>query len=168
MKNKEGFVWGIILVMAGLMFLAFQLFPAITTLFSWPWILLGIGAIFLLFGLATRTGGLMIPAMILTTLGTIFLWQTATDNWESWSYIWTLLPASVATGMLLGGLFDPGLRHARGVAIWMLAFSLLGFAIFGGAFGLSPSILRFWPVLLILVGVWVLWRGFVRPSVKEH
>lgn len=168
MGNKEGLVWGVILVLAGLVFLAWQLFPAITTILSWPWLLIGAGLVFFVSALATRTGGLMIPATILTVLGGIFLWQMATDNWESWAYIWTLMPASVATGMLLGGLFDSDLREARGVAIIMLAASLVGLAIFGGAFGLSPAILRFWPVLLILVGAWILLRGVVRPSVKDN
>jgi hypothetical protein len=168
MQNKEGLVWGIILVLAGLLFLAFQLFPSIATLFSWPWLIIGAGIVFLFFALVTRTGGLMIPGTILTALGGIFLWQSSTGNWESWAYIWALMPASVAVGMLLGGLLDPGLREARGFAMVMLVLSLAALAIFGGAFGLSPSILRFWPVLLILFGAWILLKAFVRPPAKDN
>lgn len=168
MKNREGFVWGIILVLAGLLFLAFQLFPGMMANFSWTWIFIGIGLVFLVAAILTRTGGLFIPAALFSTLGGIFIYQTTTDNWESWAYIWTLLPASVAVGMLVGGLFDRGLREARGVAIVMLVASLVGLAIFGGAFGLSPEILRYWPVLLILVGIWILFKGVGRSSVRDN
>jgi hypothetical protein len=50
----------------------------------------------------------------------------------------------------------------------MLLASLAGLAIFGGAFGLSPEILRFWPVALILVGVWILFKGMTRPPARDN
>ena len=44
----------------------------------------------------------------------------------------------------------------------MLVAGLLLLAVFGGLFGLTPEILRFWPVVLIIVGAFVFFRA-LRP-----
>jgi hypothetical protein len=154
--KRENIVWGLILILLGAGFLVYQFNPGLFDSFRWPWILIGIGAIFVLGSLIGRVGGLMIPGVILLGLGGIFYYQDTTGNWESWAYIWTLLPALAGLGMLLGSLYDRELRQARGVGIMLLLGGLAAFAIFGGFFGLGPEVLRFWPVLIILFGVWLL------------
>ncbi len=158
--KRDNLVWGIILILLGGAFLINQLYPGL--LFSgtgWPWIMLIIGGIFVIGALIGRMGGLMIPGIILLTLGGIFTYQVNTGNWESWAYVWALLPAAAGLGMILGGLFDIELRHLRRVGITMVLGGLILFAIFAGFFGLNPSILRFWPVLLILLGLFVLFQS---------
>lgn len=149
--------------MLGGAFLVNQLFPTLFSGFSWPWILLALGGIFALVSLIGRVGGLMIPGVILLGLGGIFFYQDTTGNWDSWAYIWALIPAFVGLGMLIGGLYDPELRAARRVALLLIAGGLLMFVIFGGFFGLDPSLVRFWPVLLILFGLFVLFKA-LRPG----
>jgi hypothetical protein len=161
--KRENVVWGIILILLGLGFLVFQFFPDLFGAFSWPWILLIIGGVFIIAGLVGRIGGLMIPGTILLGLGGIFLYQEQTGNWESWAYIWTLIPGFVGLGMFLGGLFDQELGKARGAAFILMIVSAILFAIFGGFFGLEPGILRFWPVALILFGLWILFKA-LRPA----
>ena len=42
--KRENIGWGVILILAGLGFLAYQLFPAVFAGFSWPWLLVMVGA----------------------------------------------------------------------------------------------------------------------------
>ncbi|MCB8934837.1 MAG: hypothetical protein KIS95_12600 [Anaerolineae bacterium] len=161
--KRDNLVWGIILIVAGGAFLVNQLFPTVFGGFSWPWIMVGLGVIFTLAALIGRVGGLMVPGVILLGLGGIFLYQVRSGDWESWAYIWTLIPAFAGLGMVLGGLLDPEMRPSRPAGLIMIAAGLVGYAVFGGVFGLDPSILRFWPVLLIVFGVWVLIKA-MRPA----
>lgn len=161
--KRDSLVWGIILIVLGGAFLVNQLFPDLFGGFSWPWILLALGGIFALVSLIGRVGGLMIPGVILLGLGGIFFYQDTTGNWDSWAYVWALIPAFVGLGMLIGGLYDPELRPARRVALLLIAGGLLMFMIFGGFFGLDPSLVRFWPVLLILFGLFILFKA-LRPG----
>ena len=161
--KRENLIWGIILIGLGAAFLLNQLFPGLFGWFEWPWIMIGLGGIFALASLIGRVGGLMIPGMILLGLGGIFLYQTRTNNWESWAYVWALMPALAGLGMVIGSLYDREMRPARTAGAIMLVGGLAVFAILGGAsgglFGLNPDILRFWPVLLILLGVGALVRA---------
>ena len=154
--KRENVVWGIILILLGVGFLVYQLNPGLFDGFRWPWIIVALGAIFTLGSLIGRVGGLMIPGLVLLGLGGIFLYQDRTGDWASWAYVWTLMPALAGLGMVIGGLYDRELRQARGVGILMFLGGLAAFVIFGGFFGLGPGVLRYWPVLVILVGLWLL------------
>jgi len=94
------------LILLGGFFLAAQLMPDIFGYIFWPFILVGIGGVFLLSALLTRTGGLAIPGCILLGLGGIFYYQSMTNDWASWSYIWTLIPGFVGVGVILAGLLS--------------------------------------------------------------
>ncbi|CUS01911.1 conserved membrane protein of unknown function [Candidatus Promineifilum breve] len=154
--KRENIVWGIFLILLGIGFLVYQLNPGLFGGFRWPLILVALGAIFTLGSLIGRVGGMMIPGLTLLGLGGIFYYQDSTGNWESWAYVWALLPALAGLGMVIGGLYDRELRQARGVGLMMFLGGLAAFAIFGGFFGLGPGILRYWPVLVILAGLWLL------------
>ncbi len=161
--KRDNIVWGIILIVIGGVFLAGRLFPDLFSGFTWPWILLALGGVFGLAGLVSRTGGLLVPAAILLGLGGIFLYQERTGDWDSWAYVWALIPGFAGLGMLAGGLIDREMVPARPAALVMMIASAVLFVVFGGFLGLDPAILRFWPVLLILLGLWVLARA-LRPK----
>lgn len=163
--KRENVVWGVILILVGIGFLLYQLRPGLFVGISWPWILLALGGIFFISALLARVGGLMIPAVFLLGLGGIFTYQVNTGDWGSWAYIWTLMPGFAGLGMLLGSLFDRELAQARGVAVFLLGLGVVLFAVFGGFFGLQPSVLRYWPVVLIVVGAYVFLRA-MRPREK--
>ena len=164
--KRESIVWGLILILIGLGFLAYQMFPGIFAGFAWPWLLVALGGIFVLMSLVTRTGGTLVPGTILLGLGAIFLYQTRTNNWESWAYLWPAMPGLAGLGLFLGSLIDREMRPARGVGLIMMAAALVLFAVFGGLFGLTPEILRFWPVVLIIIGAAVFFRA-LRPRTRE-
>jgi hypothetical protein len=160
--KRENIVWGVLLILLGLGFLAYQWFPERFSGFGWPWILVALGAVFLVMSLLTRTGGTMVPAAILLGLGGIFLYQTRTGNWASWAYLWPIMPGAAGLGLFLGSFIDREMRPARMVGLIMVVAGVVLFAIFGGLFGLTPAILRYWPVVLIIVGAVVFFRA-MRP-----
>lgn len=160
--KRQSIVWGLLLILTGVGFLAHQLFPDVFAGFSWPWLLIVAGGIFVALSLLARTGGTLVPGVILLGLGGIFLYQTRTGDWESWSYLWALMPGLAGLGLFLGSLIDRQMRPARVVGLIMLGVSLVLLAVFGGLFGLTPEILRFWPVVLIIVGAVVFFRA-MRP-----
>lgn len=169
MKHSS-LIWGLILIGLGVAFLLNQFIPGLFSWFEWPWILIALGGIFAVTSLVRRVGGMMIPGLILLGLGGIFLYQTTTDNWESWAYVWTLMPALAGLGMFIGGSYDPDMRPARVGGLFLFVGGLAAFAVFGavftGLFGLNAGILRFWPVLLILLGLAVL-VGSMRKGKKR-
>ncbi len=165
--KRDSLVWGLILILAGLGFLLFQRFPGLWATFSWPWILVGVGAVFAIGSFLSRKGGLMIPALIIAGLGGILLYQTVSGNWDSWAYVWTVIPGLVGLGMLVGGLYDDEMKNGRTAGFILIAISAAAFAIFGGLLGSDISWLRYWPIMLIAVGAFVLLRALWPSSDKS-
>jgi hypothetical protein len=121
-------------------------------------------ALFLLvIGTLTRAPGMAVPACILAGLGGVFYWQDATGNWESWSYVWALIPGFVGVGVVLSNLLEgkssQGIRDGGNLILISLALFLVFGSLFGGLNVLGP----YWPVLLILLGLWLLVRRMFRP-----
>ena len=155
---------GIILLVVGGLMLLNQFRPGIFNpivgdWFTWPWIIIGIGLVFILSALISGVGGLAIPGSIITTIGLILNYQWITGNWSSWIYMWALIPASVGLGMILMELIQ-GRVKAIDTGLWMLIVNLIVFFVLYSIVEREASILsKYWPVLLIILGVMVLVRG---------
>jgi len=166
MKNRQNIVGGIILIFLGGFFLLNQLVPNFFDTifgenFEWPWFLLGIGFVFLILAAATKTGDLAVPGSILTGLGFIFNYQVNSQNWESWAYAWALIPGFVGIGIMLSSLINLKGRKQFGEGLRLALFSLIGFFILGSLFGAFHwAFAKYWPILLILYGGWILIRSF--------
>jgi hypothetical protein len=165
MKNRRGPITiGIILLLVGGFMLLDQFIPGLfQSIFgawlSWPWIIVGTGIIFLFAAIISGVSGLAIPASIITTVGLILNYQWITGDWESWAFMWALIPASVGLGMILMGLIQGRIRTTW-PGFWMLICNLIVFAVFMAFFRRDSLLLaRYWPVLLIVLGVMVLARG---------
>jgi hypothetical protein len=92
---------------------------------------------------------------------TIFFYNTFTDNWESWAYIWALIPASVGLGLLFAARVGNWGGDTMKVGFWMFVIStgvcLILAAFFGGGnAGLVGAI------LLIVLGVFLLIQSIRR------
>ena len=162
MEQRKGLVGGVMLILLGGFFLVAQLMPELFGYVFWPFILVGIGGIFLLSALLTRSGGLAIPGCILLGLGGIFYYQTMTNDWASWSYIWTLIPGFVGVGVIIAGLLSrSGPRFDTGGLV-LMAISAMGFLLFGGMFGLNLEVGVLWPIFLIGIGVLTLFSAIFR------
>jgi hypothetical protein len=134
---------------------------------EWPLIIVGVGLAFWVLAALVRAPGLAVPGSILAGIGGLLYYQNQTNNWESWAYVWTLIPGFVGIGVFLMHLFEgrfaQGLREGGG----MLVFSLIMFGIFGAFLGGPPILSTYWPALLILVGVWMVLRGVLRPRIRQ-
>lgn len=155
--------WGVILVVAGLFFLAAQFLPGAFGEGSWPlFVVLG-GLAFLVLGATVRgVSGFLIPGSIITTAGLILMVQNAFALWQTWSYAWALVaPGAVGVGIMLMGFLNHDREAVQGGAgtaliglVLFLAFGAFFEGFFhisglslGGAFGILI------PVLLIGLGI---------------
>ena len=78
--------------------------PDFWEIFSWPWIVIGIGLFLFVLGAAVGEPGMAVPATIVSGLGGILAYQWYTGDWQSWSYIWALIPGFVGIGIVLMSL----------------------------------------------------------------
>jgi hypothetical protein len=164
---------GTALVLGGLLLLLFRFF---SWTFAWPLFILGPGIALLL---AAALGGraasaLFVPGSIVTTIGTILLVQNATDHFESWAYVWALIPASVGVGLMLHGehtenpeLVAQGRQQAGIFAlVFVIAAVFFEAFIFGDLFG-TWVFRTALPLLLIAAGVFLLLRRRGGVSLEE-
>jgi len=174
-RNRTQLTLGIILIVIAAGLLLFKANPSLAEYIQidmgWPtWIIIG-GGIFLLFGLLVGEPDLAIPASIFAGVGSILYYQNASQDWSSWSYMWTLIPGFAGVGNILAGLLGAKFRKSISEGIRMLFISTIMFLIFGSMFGglaiLGPNKEFILAGLLILFGIWLIIRGLIRPQVSE-
>ena len=160
-SRRSAIAGGIVLILFGLIFLAWQAIPEVRSwvdTFSWPLIIVGVGALLLIIGLLTGTPGMAVPACIVAGVGGLLYWQNQTGNWASWSYAWALIPGFVGVGSALAGLLGGKGKEVRD-GLQLVLISLILFAIFGSFLGAPWRIAKYWPILLILLGLISLFRS---------
>jgi hypothetical protein len=165
-QRRRNIASGVLLILIGLIFLAFQVFPTLRVWadqeFTWP-MGLWLGALGLLvLGVLTGTADLLVPASIVGGLGTIFFFQeTGRLTWEGWAYLWTLIPGFAGLGVFLAGLIEWDRKEIADGLQTMLV-SVVLFLVFGSllgdVFGYFPF-RDFLPVLLIILGVFLFIRA---------
>lgn len=168
-QNRSNLFLGLLLILiGGWMFVTRQV-PSVQAWldanFIWPMWVIGAGALVFLIGLITGNPGMAIPASIIAGIGGILYYQETTGNFSSWSYMWTLIPGFVGVGEILAGLLGERTRRNLTSGTKNLVVSAVMFLAFGTFFG-GLSILGDYgaPILIILLGVYVLVRGFIRGS----
>lgn len=164
--RRGGFFAGIMLVLVGVALLAAQWVPGLDLWLdlarSWPLLVIGAGVFLAVLGLATLTPDLAIPTCVIAGIGGILYWQNLTGDWASWAYAWTLIPGFVGLGMVLSGLlrlaFGGPARYMIVGGFSEVVASTVLFAIFGAFIGRVPWLVQYWPVALIVLGVWTIIR----------
>ncbi|MFA7408022.1 MAG: hypothetical protein WCY93_09445 [Anaerolineaceae bacterium] len=159
MKQKSMIFGGILLVLLGAFLLSREIWPELFQFWDWPFFIIGLGGVFILWAIVTKTGGLAVPGTILAGIGGILYYQSLTNDWASWSYIWGLIPGFVGIGVILSGIIDGNYKEAFTGGLTLLLISGVLFFAFGEFFGLYAEITRYWPVLLVLLGVIALVRA---------
>ena len=168
-QNRSNLAFGIILLIVGGWLLVTRQVPALQewmeSNFTWPMWTIGAGILVLLIGLITNAPGMAVPASIIAGIGGILYYQDQTGDFASWSYMWALIPGFVGVGSILAGLLGEATRRNLGHGLRLIVTSAVLFLIFATFFG-GLSILGEYglPVLLILLGVYVLARGFLREG----
>jgi len=174
-RNRTQLTLGIILILIAVAMLVFKANPSLSEYIQismgWPtWIIIG-GGIFLLFGLLVGEPDMAIPASIFAGVGSILYYQNASQDWSSWSYMWTLIPGFAGVGNILAGLFGAKFRKSISEGFRLLFISTIMFLIFASMFGglviLGPNKEFILAGLLILFGIWLIIRGLIRPRLSE-
>ena len=166
MKNRGQLAVGIALILLGVLFFAQRQVPALAQwmdlYMQWPLNIVAIGVLILIFGLLIGVPAMAIPAAVLAGIGGIFYYQVRTDDMQSWSYMWALIPGFVGVGSILAGLLSRNMHQIRSGANAIVASAVL-FIIFAAFFGKLTLLGSYGPaILLVLLGVWILVQGLWR------
>jgi hypothetical protein len=165
-RQRTNTILGLLLVLAGVVFLLQQFYPDLQVwdyfTFSWPVYVIGAGVLLFLLGLFVGAPGMAVPATIVAGIGGVLYWQETTGNWESWAYTWTLIPGFVGLGIILEALLEGKPRGGLRAGGSLMVISAILFVIFASFLG-GPALLgTYWPVLLILIGLWFIIRSLLR------
>ena len=166
-QGRTQLALGIILILLGAWFIVQRTFPQVAAFanrFSdWPFTVIGVGGLLLVLGLILGAPGLAVPAAIVSGIGVILYYQELTGNWESWSYMWTLIPGFVGVGVVLQGLLGEDTRRNLRHGLNLMVVSAVLFLVFSAFLGGWTLLGNFGPaILLILLGLWVLGSGLYR------
>ncbi len=166
-QDQGRLIGGAILISLGVFLLAVNMLGGIG-LGRWGWTFWIIGPGVLLFIVALAGGEksaqLATPAALVTGTGLILLFQSITDYWESWAYLWALYPVFVGVGMWTSGILrDNDDEVSLGSRLISIGVKLLiGFGlffelfIFHSIFGCLGGLIL--PAILIILGLWLLNR----------
>lgn len=174
--NKQGrsqLALGVILILVGGWFLLNQTMPSFRDFFEpytqWPANMLFIGAGILIIGLVTGSPGMAVPAAIVAGIGGIFYYQEMTDSYDSWSYMWALIPGFIGVGTVLAGLLGDNTANNLKRGLNLMVVSAVLFLVFAAFLGGWNILGNFGPaVLLILLGLWVLGSGLYRSYRRKE
>lgn len=165
-QNRSSLFLGILLIAVGAWLVATRQIPSLAqftenmTGAMWT---IGAGVLILVIGLVTNAPGMAVPASIVAGVGGILYYQDQTNDYSSWAYMWTLIPGFAGVGEILAGLLGENTRRNLGHGLNQLFISGVLFLIFGSFLGGLDLLGDYGaPVLLILLGIYVLARGFMR------
>lgn len=170
-RVRKNITSGVILILLGLILLAFQIVPTLRAWtaeeFTWPLGIIAASLGLLVIGALTGTADMFVPASIVGGIGGILhLQNTGVLTWESWSFMWTLIPGFVGIGVLLAGLVKwkkkeiiDGLQTMMVSVVLFLVFGSL----WGDRFGIVP-LREYLPFLLIALGLFL----FVRAILDQR
>jgi hypothetical protein len=170
-RNRTQLVLGIILILVAGWIIATRINPDLARIirlpaFDWPMWVVFAGAVLLVIGLLAGAPGMAVPACIVAGIGGILYYQNATNNWESWAYMWTLIPGFAGIGSILAAILGDDFKQNVREGLNSLIVSAVLFAVFGtffhawNTFGVYSTYI---PVaFLFLAGIWLIVRGFLR------
>lgn len=172
-RDQRNTVGAFILIGVGVLLLAGQVFDInIWSMMgvSWPFFVLIPGAIFLALALTgdRKMSGFIFPGAFITGTGAILWYQNATDNWESWAYIWTLYPVMLGLALMFNGGRngnDKEISTGRGFVNFGIVAFLVGAAFFELLIFNSNGAMTRWLLPLVLVGAGVYLLASGRFSV---
>ena len=161
-KTRSNIAVGVFLILIGALTLAYSFIPSmkewVQITFDWPLFIVGFGVFLFLLGLLVGNPEMATPAAVFWGIGGLLYWQNETGNWESWAYVWSLIPGFAGIGIILTGLITGKISDAIKAGIWPIIISAILFLIFGSFLGGLDLIGPYWPVFLILLGLYFILR----------
>jgi hypothetical protein len=166
-QNRTNLVLGLLLIVLGGWLIVTRQVPELQAWldenFAWPMYTIGAGVLILLIGLLTGNPGMAVPASIVAGIGGILYYQEVNRAYETWSYMWTLIPGFVGVGEILTGLLGDNTRHNLSRGLGKIVTSAVLFLVFATIFGGLELLGTYGaPILIILLGLYILARGFMR------
>ncbi len=169
-SKRSSMAFGILLVLAGGLFLAAQLYEPfgkwVEANLAWPFIIIGAGAAMFLLGLVFRQPDLLVSACVVGGIGGLLYWQNSTGNWASWAYAWALIPGFAGIGNLLSSPLRASPGKAINEGIDSIVASAVLFTIFSSFLGGRNILGVYWPLVLVGAGLLLILRSLVfkRPG----
>ncbi len=167
-ERRSDLVIGVILLLIGGWFLAaqFGLVPGlekfINVQYQWPLVVIGVGVFLFILGLLLRAPGMCVPACIVGGIGGLLYYSSTTGNWGAWTYLWTFIPGFVGVGVILATLLGGEDKQGYRDGLRLLLISLILFVLFFLIFSGQGYFLKYWPILIILLGVWIIIQTLFR------
>lgn len=163
-KQKNTLIIGLLLIAAGILFIAFQFIPGLRRslegLISWPVIIIGFGIFLLIKNLLDKDEEGLVAACVITGVGGILYWQEMFGAWGDW-YYWLLVPGFAGAGHILSSLFNSSGQSLQ-KGLWQIGLSAVLFLIFSPFLRLSWLFDQYWPVLLIAAGVIMIVKALIK------
>lgn len=174
-QNKQAKGVGTVLIIIGALFLLIQITNVNVGGFTWPFFIILPGLLLLAAAFVSgKAAALAIPGSIVTMIGLILFMQNVTGRFETWSYVWALIPAAVGIGIFIqGSLTHNDKLRSDGNRLTLIGLAmLLAFAAFFELLIFNSFTDRFiWryglPILLIGVGAYLLVRRNARVEPIE-
>jgi hypothetical protein len=169
-ERRADLVIGIILLLIGGWFLAaqFNLVPQLNEIiniqFQWPLIVVGVGLLLFIMGLISRSPGMSVPACIVGGIGGILYYTSLTGNWGAWTYLWTLIPGFVGIGIIIATLLGSSDRSGYREGLRLVLISAILFVVFFLLLSGQGLFAKYWPILIILAGIWIIITAFWRKK----
>ncbi len=167
-NQRKSIASGLMLILIGVIFISVQLFPGIKEYFtweySWPMSIVFVALGLVVLGALTGTADMLVPASIVGGIGGILYFQnTGVITWESWAFLWTLIPGFAGLGVFLAGLIKwkkseilDGLKTMLTSAVLFLVFG----SFLGSVFGYVPF-KQYLPYLIIVLGLFLFVRALL-------
>ena len=155
--KRNRWLSGVALIVIGVLLLAGQFIklPSFGQLF-----LPALGLVFILWGIFTRSGGLLVPGGILTGIGVgTYLSETLALEGEAEPGIFLVVfGAGFALITLLSVLFTPDKHYWALIPGGILALIGAALLVGGASLDILEAVGKVWPVALILLGVYVIFK----------
>lgn len=173
-RRRTNITSGIVLIVIGAILLMTEVIPGLghwfNVAFTWPVIIILVALGLLVIGLVTAEPDMAVPACIVGGIGGILYFQNAGIlTWQSWAYLWTLIPGFVGIGTLLAGLIKWKRKQIseglESILVSAVLFTIFG-SLLGGVVGYFPF-KNYLPYLLILLGIFLFIRALARPSKRS-
>jgi len=169
-ERRSDLIFGLILIVIGGWFLAaqFELVPGLNEIinieYQWPLIIIGVGVFLFFLGLLIRNPAMSVPACIVGGIGGLLYWCNSTGDWAAWSYLWALIPGFVGIGIILSTLLGGQEKTSYSEGLKLILISGILFGIFLMLFSGQGDYVKYWPILIILGGIWIIIQSIFRKK----